>query len=85
MLTSYWGALHTVLDFGKVMQRGYTEYRGEMFKMPLMGRWLVVVTTHQLISEVSRAPEKELSMNEATAEVSYNLSSNLGTADMVAI
>jgi len=69
MLTSYWGALHTLLYYNKAVQTGYAKYRGGMFKIPIIDRWLVLVTGPELISELSRAPEKELSMSAATAEV----------------
>jgi len=69
MFTSYWGALRTLLDYNKAVQTGYAKYRGGIFKIPIIDQWLVIVTGPQLISEVSRASEKDLSMSAATAEV----------------
>lgn len=68
-LTSYFGAARTMVEYTKVVQTGYDKYKGGMFKIPLMGQWIVMVTGPQLIKEYSKAKEQDLSSDVAVHEV----------------
>lgn len=58
-----------MLSYQAVVQKGYEKYRDGIFKIPLMDRWLVVLSSPQLISELSKAREQDLSADQATLEV----------------
>lgn len=40
-----------------------------LFKIPTMGRWMVVATGPQLIDDIRRASDDQLSFTEAISEV----------------
>jgi len=68
MLTSYWGAVSTLLDFNKSIKAGYDKH-GNMFKVALLDRWMVMISGKELLQEYGRAKEAELSFGDATAKV----------------
>ena len=45
------------------------QYHGSIFKIPMLTQWMVVVTGPQLIEDVQRASDDQLSSNDAFAEV----------------
>ena len=45
------------------------QYRGSIFKIPMLTQWMVVVTGPQLIEDVRHASDDQLSSSEAFAEV----------------
>ena len=69
MVSSYIGAMRTLLNYNKVIETGYAKYRGGMFKIPVMNNWIVVISGAELLSEYSRAREQDLSMGSATSKV----------------
>lgn len=70
-LTSYFGALRSLQDYNKPIQEGYEKYGGGFFKVPLLDRWMVMVTGKELLQEYSRAKESDLSINHAIATVNH--------------
>jgi len=45
------------------------QYRGSIFKIPMLTQWMVVVTGPQMIEDVRRASDDQLSSKDALAEV----------------
>ena len=45
------------------------QYRGSIFKIPMLTQWMIVVTGPQLIEDMRRASDDQLSSKDAFAEV----------------
>ena len=45
------------------------QYRGSIFKIPMLTQWMIVVTGPQLIENMRRASDDQLSSRAASAEV----------------
>ena len=73
MLTSYIGALQTLLDYNKAVETGYAKYRGGMFKISAMDHWIVIVSGPELLLEYSRTREEDLSLGSATSKVTATM------------
>jgi hypothetical protein len=54
----------------KVLQEGYSAFRGGLFKVAMLDRWLVVVSSPKMIEELRALPESEMSLHEALCQVS---------------
>ncbi|KAF9237107.1 cytochrome P450 [Melanogaster broomeanus] len=54
-----------------VIQEGYDKYKGAPFKVSKLYRWVVVVSGRQHLEELRKAPDDELSFQEATNEMEY--------------
>ncbi|EGN97958.1 hypothetical protein SERLA73DRAFT_182766 [Serpula lacrymans var. lacrymans S7.3] len=52
-----------------MMQEGYDKYKGGLFKIPLMDRWMVIATGSQLIDEMRKVADDELSLQEAVDDI----------------
>ncbi|KAF8330118.1 cytochrome P450, partial [Amanita rubescens] len=61
----------------EIVQDGYDKYRGSIFKVPMLTKWMVIVTGSQKIEELRRAPDEILSMRRALAET-LNLDVTIG-------
>jgi len=47
-----------------------TKHKGRMFRVPLIDRWLVVLTGPRLVEELRTIPEEDLSFDHAVRDVS---------------
>lgn len=47
-----------------------TKHKGGMFRVPLIDRWLVVLTGPRLVEELRTIPEEDLSFDHAVRDVS---------------
>ena len=45
------------------------QYHGAIFKVPMMTQWMIVVASPQLIDDIRRASDDQLSLKDAIAEV----------------
>jgi len=45
------------------------KYYGSAFKIPIMERWLVIVTGPKMIEDIRRASDETMSFDDAAAEV----------------
>ncbi|KAG6333860.1 hypothetical protein ID866_5235 [Astraeus odoratus] len=53
-----------------LVQEGYDKYKNSIpFKIPTLQYWIVVVSGRKLLDEVRKAPDDQLSANEAGKEV----------------
>ncbi|KDR68416.1 hypothetical protein GALMADRAFT_215851 [Galerina marginata CBS 339.88] len=65
---SYSDAYKFVRQGHKIVQEGYTQCYGGAFKVRTMSRWMVVVSGPQMLNDIRRATEDQLSFREAVAE-----------------
>jgi hypothetical protein len=45
------------------------QYRGSIFKIPMLTQWMIVATGPELIEDMRRASDDQLSASDAFAEV----------------
>ena len=60
----WWDVIHRFLDLQFPWQ-----YRGSVFKVPMLTHWIIVVTSQQLIDDIRRASDDQLSLKDAVGEV----------------
>ncbi|KDR68413.1 hypothetical protein GALMADRAFT_78764 [Galerina marginata CBS 339.88] len=69
ILSSYFGAFKFFRHGREMIQEGYTKYYGTAFKVPTISRWVVVVSGPQMLDDIRRATDDQLSFREAVAEL----------------
>ncbi|KAF8343233.1 cytochrome P450 [Amanita rubescens] len=69
LFRSYVNALKFVKHGREIVQEGYDKYRGSLFKVSMPTQWMIVGASPQLIDDIRRAPEDQLSLKDATAEM----------------
>ncbi|KIP02162.1 hypothetical protein PHLGIDRAFT_32288 [Phlebiopsis gigantea 11061_1 CR5-6] len=67
-LLSYVGAYHFIRDTAGVLQKGYDKYKGKVFKVALLDRWLVVINGKTLVDELQKMPDDKVSFMEAAGD-----------------
>jgi hypothetical protein len=67
---SYIGSIRFIKNSKALLSLGYAGYRGRLFKVAMLDRWLVVVSGAQLIEELRALPERDMSLHEALCQVS---------------
>ncbi|KAF9008808.1 cytochrome P450 [Cyathus striatus] len=68
VLTSYLTAVKYLFYARELLQEGYDKYRGEAFKVATMARWIVVVSGPQMVDDIRKANDEQMSFREAVAE-----------------
>ncbi|GLB40935.1 putative cytochrome P450 [Lyophyllum shimeji] len=68
-LLSYLSAIRFLREANVVLQEGYDKYKDCAFKVPLIDRWLVVVTGDVLSETLRSAPDNVLSAWEANRDL----------------
>ncbi|PIL34366.1 cytochrome P450 [Ganoderma sinense ZZ0214-1] len=66
-LLSYVGAVSFIRRGRETLYEGYKKHYGSAFKIPLLDRWMVIVSGPKLVEDIRRRPEDELSFT-ATVE-----------------
>ncbi|KIL61366.1 hypothetical protein M378DRAFT_167012, partial [Amanita muscaria Koide BX008] len=66
--TSYLGALRFSRHAHSMMQEGYDEHRGSIFKVPLFSKWMIMVSGPEMINDIRSASDDYLSAHEAGRE-----------------
>ncbi|KAI6117488.1 cytochrome P450 [Pisolithus croceorrhizus] len=64
-LGSYISAFKYVKNAAQILEEGYAQYKGVPFKVPALGRWIVVVGRHHL-EDMKKSADHELSLAEAS-------------------
>ncbi|KAM6495657.1 Cytochrome P450 [Amanita muscaria] len=67
-LTSYIGAFRFLRHAKEVVQEGYDKYRGSVFKVPMMTKWMIVVSGPALVEDIRCASADVFSMQQAIRE-----------------
>ncbi|KZT39045.1 cytochrome P450 [Sistotremastrum suecicum HHB10207 ss-3] len=66
ILTSYLGAIRYFRKGDEVLQEGYDKYsKGGIFKVPDFSKWTVIVSSSELLEELRKAPDDQLSFEDA--------------------
>ncbi|KAH8092525.1 cytochrome P450 [Cristinia sonorae] len=81
-LLSLISSFHYLLNARDMVQQGYDKYKGRAFKVPELFRWMIIVTGPQLIEELRKAPDDQLSFDEAVSDslqVDYTLGPTIHT------
>ncbi|KAH9918497.1 cytochrome P450 [Fomitopsis serialis] len=68
-ILSYGGALKFSVNAREMLQEGYTKYRGSVFRVPLMDRWLVVVSGAAMNEELRKLPDDQMSFLDAAEDL----------------
>ncbi|KAF8623267.1 hypothetical protein AX15_006434 [Amanita polypyramis BW_CC] len=65
---SYIGAFRFLKHGKEIVQEGYDKYRGSIFKMPLLTRWMIIVSRQDKVEDIRRASDDILSFRHVIAE-----------------
>ncbi|KAF8955284.1 cytochrome P450 [Flammula alnicola] len=68
LISSYFEAMRFFRHGREMVQEGYTKYYGTPFKVSMTGRYMVVISGPEMIEDIRRASEEQLSFGEAVAE-----------------
>ncbi|TFK66282.1 cytochrome P450 [Pluteus cervinus] len=68
VFTSYYGVLKSLWSSNEMIREGYEKYYGRTFKIPMMDRWMVVVSGTELYDELRKGADDALSFPEANNE-----------------
>ncbi|GJE99525.1 cytochrome P450 [Phanerochaete sordida] len=68
-LLSYKGAWDFQTSGRSVLQRGYEKYKGKVFKIPFLDRWVAVITGRELVDEMQRLSDDTVSFFQGSGEV----------------
>lgn len=68
-LSSYIGAFQFMFRGRQMIQEGYERYYGGYFKVPILDRWMVVVSGKKLSDELRSAPEDTFSLDQALVDM----------------
>ncbi|KAI0362845.1 cytochrome P450 [Pilatotrama ljubarskyi] len=63
-ILSYIAARDFMHNGRKYLEEGYRKYHGSAFKVPLLDRWMVVVSGPEMVHELRSRPDDELSFQE---------------------
>ncbi|KAJ7092899.1 cytochrome P450 [Mycena belliarum] len=61
MLTSYIGAKAYLRNAPKIVQEGYSKYKSGAFRVPYWDKWVVVVSSPQLVNDLRLSRDEDLS------------------------
>ncbi|KAJ8464090.1 hypothetical protein ONZ51_g9826 [Trametes cubensis] len=67
-LLSYFAARRWLRDSRKILQEGYDKYHGSVFKVAMLDQWLVVISGPQLLDEIRKRPDDEVTFQAAADE-----------------
>ncbi|KAF9229083.1 cytochrome P450 [Gyrodon lividus] len=68
-LSSYFGAAKFILHARSMIQEGYDAHKNKFFKVPMMDRWMVVMSGPQLVEELRKIPDDKLSFDHAMQDL----------------
>ncbi|KAL0949752.1 hypothetical protein HGRIS_009790 [Hohenbuehelia grisea] len=67
-LSSFIGAIRFATKGPEVLSEGVAKFKGELFRVPSITKWVVVVTDPKKIDDIRNARDQDLSMTEAVNE-----------------
>ncbi|KAK7686510.1 hypothetical protein QCA50_010108 [Cerrena zonata] len=68
-LLSYRGAFRLVRHAKEIMKEGYQKYKGGIFKIAMLDRWVVVFSGPELVDELRRMPDEMVSFQAAAEDL----------------
>ncbi|KAF8730469.1 hypothetical protein AX14_005557, partial [Amanita brunnescens Koide BX004] len=67
-LTSYIGAYRFHVRAKEVIKEGHNKYRGSIFRIPTITKWMIIASAPDQVERIRRAPDDILSVRDATGE-----------------
>ncbi|KAF7342895.1 Cytochrome P450 [Mycena sanguinolenta] len=61
LFSSYIGAYDYLRNAPKVVQQGYNKYKSSVFRVPYYDKWVVVVSSPQLVNDLRQSKDEDLS------------------------
>ncbi|KAH7914791.1 cytochrome P450 [Hygrophoropsis aurantiaca] len=68
-ISSFFGAIKFIFHAQSMVQEGYEKYKGGVFKVPMLDRWLVVMSGPELVDALRKVPDEELSFDHAMQDL----------------
>lgn len=68
-LTSYYGAIRFILHAKHMIRKGYEQNKEGFFKVPMIDRWMVVVSGPRFVDELCKIPDEKLSFDHAMQDI----------------
>ncbi|KAF9235149.1 cytochrome P450 [Melanogaster broomeanus] len=68
-LGSWWAGISFVTNAADVIQEGYEKHKAAPFKVASLHRWMVIMSGRQLLEDICKSPDDELSALEATNDI----------------
>ncbi|KAF8994942.1 hypothetical protein BDQ17DRAFT_1430676 [Cyathus striatus] len=68
VLTSYITAIQHMFNSKGLVLEGYKKYGGQPFKVATLGKWVVLVSETQMVDDIRRAKDDQLSFEQAVDE-----------------
>ncbi|TBU36871.1 cytochrome P450 [Dichomitus squalens] len=65
---SYLSALNYILNSTKILREGYERFRGSAFKVADLESWTIILNGPEMVDEIRKRPEEELSAVESNEE-----------------
>ncbi|PPQ79520.1 hypothetical protein CVT25_003402 [Psilocybe cyanescens] len=78
LLSSYIGALQFYKRGHEMIREGYQKHYGGAFKVPMVSKWMVVITGPDMINDIRKSSDDQLSSREAIAE--HSIADSIQTA-----
>ena len=69
-ILSYYTAFKFIVNPLPLLHEGYVKNYSRAFRIPTFDRWVVYITSPDMLQDMKAAPEDVLSFDEASAEVS---------------
>jgi hypothetical protein len=71
LFSTYLDAFRFIRHAREVLEEGYRKFHGTVFKVPLPDRWMVVVTSPELVDQVRLAKSSDLSLSQLLGQVCH--------------
>ncbi|KAJ6604022.1 cytochrome P450 [Mycena sp. CBHHK59/15] len=84
MFSSYIGAYDYLHNAPRMVQEGYNQYKSSMFRVPYLDKWVVVVSSPELINDLRLSRDEDLSAVHGFGAIfaaNYTLGSTFVTND----
>jgi len=69
ILTSFYGAYKIFFNAHDTIQQGYEKYRGRAFRVPLILKWMIVVSGSKMVEDLRKGTEDQMSFADALADI----------------
>ncbi|KAF8897197.1 cytochrome P450 [Infundibulicybe gibba] len=77
MLSSYPGAFRFLREAREMVQEGYDQYCGTAFRVPMLSKWMIVLSGPRMIDDIRKATDDQLSFRDALSE-SFHIDLTIG-------
>ncbi|RDX42956.1 cytochrome P450 [Lentinus brumalis] len=67
-ILSYWSTINFLLKSQALLKEGYQRFHGSVFKIALVGQWMVIVSGPKMLDDLRKRPDDEVSFLEGAEE-----------------